>query len=69
MLAYSTKFHQYHDWLLDQDGTSISHFDTSIEGGVVPVSSMSTCDTAACLDSGTAVHFGVHPTLTRVVHL
>ena len=36
---------------------------------MVPVSSMSACDTAACLDSGMAVHFGAHPTLTRVVHL
>ena len=59
----------YHDWLLDRDDTSISHFDTGIEGGVVSVSSMSSCDTAACLASGTAVHFGAHPTLTRVVHL
>ena len=36
---------------------------------MVPVSSMSACDTAACLDSGIAVHFGAHPTLTSVVHL
>ena len=36
---------------------------------MVPVSSMSACGTAACLDSGTAVHFDAHPTLTRVVHL
>ena len=66
LIAYSTKVHQYHDWLLDRDSTSISHFDTAIEGRVVPVSSMSACDTAACLDSGTAVHFGTHLTLTRV---
>ena len=28
LIAYSKKVHQYHDWLLDQDGTSISHFYT-----------------------------------------
>ena len=67
--SYSAKIHQYHEWLLDRDSTLISHFDTSIEGGVVPVSSMSACDTATRLDSGTVVHFGAHPTLTRVVHL
>ena len=60
---------QYHDWLLDRDGTSISHFDTEMESGVVLVSTMSACDTAACLDSETVVHFGAHPTLTRVIHL
>ena len=69
LIAYSTKIHQYHDWLLDRDGTSISHFDTGMKDGVVLVSSMSACNTAACLDSGTDVHFGAHPTLTRVVHL
>ena len=53
LIAYSTKVHQYHDWLLDRDGTSISHFNAGIEGGVVPVSSMSACDTSACLDSRT----------------
>ena len=69
LIAYSTKVHQYHDWFLDRDDTSISHFDTGLEVDVDPVSSMSACDTAACLNSGTAVHFGAHPTLTRVVHL
>ncbi|UIZ26809.1 hypothetical protein KXD40_001485 [Peronospora effusa] len=38
-------------------------------GGVATVSSMAACNTAAGLDSGTSVHFGAHPTLTRVVHL
>ena len=69
LIAYSTKVHQYHDWLLDRDITSISHFATGIEGGVIPVSSMSACDTTAWLDSETAVHFSAHPPLTRVAHL
>ena len=69
LIAYSTKVHQYHSWLLDQDGTSISHFDTGMAGEVAPVTSMSACDAAACLDSETNAHFGAHPTLTRVVHL
>ena len=30
LIAYSTKVHQYHGWLLDRDGTSIFHFDTGI---------------------------------------
>ena len=34
---------------------------------MVPVSSMSACDTAACLATETAVHFGAHSTLMRVV--
>ena len=65
----ATKVHQYHDWLLDRDGTSIFYFDKEIEGGVAPISFMSACDTASCLDSEIAVHFGAHPTLTRVVYL
>ena len=69
LIAYLTKVDQYHDWLFDRDGTSISHFDTGIEDGVVPVSSMSACDTAARLDSGTAVHFGAYPMHTHVVYL
>ena len=36
---------------------------------MVTFSSMSTCDTAAYLGSRIAVHFGAHPTHTRVVHL
>ncbi|KAI9916916.1 hypothetical protein PsorP6_017134 [Peronosclerospora sorghi] len=36
---------------------------------VALVSAMSACDAAACLDSGTTVHFGAHPMLTRVLHL
>ncbi|CAI5704134.1 unnamed protein product [Peronospora farinosa] len=69
LIAYSTKVHQYHNWLIDRDGTSISQFDTGMAGGVATVSSMAACDTAAGLDSGTSLHFGAHPTLTRVVHL
>ena len=65
LFAYLT----HHGWLLDRDGTSVSHIDTGMEGGVVPVSSMSACDTAAYLDSENAVHFGAHPTLARIVHL
>ena len=69
LIAYSKKVHQYHDWLLDRDGASIFYFDKEIEGGVAPISFMSACDTASCLDSEIAVHFGAHPTLTRVVYL
>ena len=69
LLAYSTKVHQYHNWTLNCDGTSLMHFDTGMEGEVTPVSSMSACDIAACRASGIPVHFGAHPALARVVHI
>ena len=61
--------HQFHDWLLTSEGTSLQHFDTGMECGLQPVSSMTACDIAASSFSGTPVHFGTHPMLTRVVHL
>ena len=66
---YSTKVHQFHDWLLASDGASLKHFDTGMECGVQPVSSVMACDIAASSASGTPVHFGEHPELTRVVHV
>ncbi|CAI5747023.1 unnamed protein product [Peronospora destructor] len=69
LIAYSAKVHRHHDWLLNGDGISLSHFDTGMDCGVTPVTSMSACDTTASMASGTTVHFGAHPTLTRVVHL
>ena len=38
-----------------------------MECGVQPVSSTAACDIAAASASGTPVHFGAHPMLTRVV--
>lgn len=67
LIATAPAVHLSHDWLLHHDGTMISHFDTGMNCGVQPVSSMSDCDAAAATDSGTPVHFGAHPALTRVV--
>ena len=40
-----------------------------MECGMQPVSSMAACDIAASSASGTPVHFGAHPVLTRVIHI
>ena len=69
VIAYSTKVHQFHDWLLTGDGKSLIHFDTGMECGVQPVASMEACDIAASTASKSPVHFGAHPALTRVVHM
>ena len=66
---HSTKVHQFHEWILASDGASLKHFDTGMECGVQPVSSMVACYISAYSASGTPVHFGAHPALTRVVHV
>ena len=40
LISYSTKVHQFHDWLLTSEGTSFQHFDTGMECGLQPVSLM-----------------------------
>ena len=69
LISYSTKGHQFHNWLLTSDGTSYQHFDTGLDCGMQPVLSMAASDIAASSASKTPVHFGAHPILTRIVHL
>ena len=69
LISHSTKVHQFHNWLLTSEGTSLPTFDTGMECRLQPVSSMTACDIAASSYSGTPVHVGAHPMLTRVVHL
>ena len=68
LIAYSTKVHQSHDWLLIGDGQSLKHFNTGMESGVKPVASIEACDIAASAASKIPIHFGAHPAITRVVH-
>ena len=60
LLAYSEKVHIHHDWLLNQEGTSLYHFDTGISCGSTPVTSMVACDEAAFMSYGSPVRFGSH---------
>ena len=69
LIVYSTKVHQFHDWLLASDGASLKHFDTGMECGVQPVSSVMACDIAAFSASEVPVRFGAHLALTRTVHV
>ena len=66
---YSTKVHQFHDWLLASDGAPLKRFDTGMECGVQPVSSVMACDIAAFSASEVPVRFGAHLALTRTVHV
>ena len=69
LLAYSSKIHRHHDWLLNRDGRSLYHFDTDMSCGATSVLSTLACNSAASFNSRFLVHFGAHPLLTRVVQL